>query len=930
MIKLNCFSCGKPFGVPGEQAGKRAKCPRCGAVNGVPADIASVDVHAPAAPIPVASPSASSIQHDVPVFTVDSHASHGQPFQRRRKSAVWPYVALAGGGVAVIAVVAILILSSNGTGGSDDSLALEPLSDIAVQECVLTERTVNLKNAERWKDKVKFSLVAGPPGAEIDERSGHLRWQPSEEQGPGQVQVTVRVADAASESVYVEQTFQITVHEVNQPPALEPISDVALSAGESMSVQAKASDTDFPAVKLQYSLAAGASSGAHIDSETGALNWTPAETDAGRTFQFIVLASEPGPRGMTARQSFNVQVKASDSLIATTIGEGANVSSQLDPHSGQPSFAGQSVGVATVAVTPLPETNLPQLPQPGAREEQGDQVLLDLYDKKKLFLPIEYPTLRRIYAERFERQHEQQIQQAFGADYEEMNAWLTEHRDIKEEFYTAIKAEYDDVLAALTIFKDLKQKFPAKIEPFANVAIAIAVTWDQPRGGVYDYRQHQMRTKSTLPEGDLDAAGNFQFLLDTERFMQGRGQFLPWEFLVLIVDHRTPVIERQWALSNYLPQRAMFGKCYADVPYDYEMLRTGSQQCQLGGKPYVLPNIRQFGGVCAMQADYAARVGKSMGVPAAYVRGESNAGDLHAWVMWVELLRVAPGSIGFSLESYGRYRGDQFYVGHLDDPQTGHEITDRELELRLHTVGINAAAKRQADLIMRSYPMLSAKRQMDVGARLRFLEQTITLSPGNEDAWMTVAKMSGEEEVKVKHSKQMLAVLDQLFRTFSNFPDFTWKIFDDLIAFQSDHKQRTKFYERLVMLYEQAGRPDLACEARLKLSDYHVTEGRPLDAVLGLAYTIKKFPSEGRYVPRMLDKLEQTCQGVEGADKELLAFYASFLPMIPQMRGDDPSKYCMAMFERGIERFKQFGQPQLAQLYEAQLAKIRAGQGRRS
>jgi phage FluMu protein Com len=1030
MIKLKCLSCGKTIGVPGEHSAGRVKCPQCGAVNSVPSNVAGAAGNVPTAPTSTApmstaqkssatmsatSPSPNPTQNTPPAFFVDSKAPLAQPKQQRRKSATWPYLALAGGSVAVLAVVALLFLSSAGSAPADDALALEPILDITIQESLPMNVQAKLTNADRWKDKVKFSLVAGPPGAVIDEHAGLVRWQPTEEQGPGQFQVTVRVADAAGVSVNHEQTFQITVLEDNRPPTLEPIADVIVGAGQPMSLQAKGSDADFPPVKLQYSLAAGAPSGARIDATTGAITWTPADADAGQTFQFIVLASEPGPRGMSAQQRFAVQVKASerpldrfvaglqargvkvqvmgdehppqlsrtcsvlevdgqtvrafefstaaeaqdaatqtapdasvvfgkpmkwkvqpflfhsDRLIALYAGDDANVLGQLDAQFGRPFAVGRPKETESVAsAAPLPEINLPQLPQPGVLEDQGDQVLLDLYEKKKLFLPIEYPTLRRIYAERFERQNEQKIKQAFGADYEEMNKWLAGHRDIKEELYTAIKTEYDDVTAVLAIFRDLKQKFPTKIESYANLAIATAVTWDQPRSGVYDYGMHQRRTKSTMPEGELDAAGNFQFLLDTEKFMQGRGQFLPWEFLVLIVDHRTSLTERQWALGNYLPQRAMFGKCYADVPYDFEMLRTGSQQCKLGGQVYSLPNIRQLGGVCAMQADYAARVGKSMGVPAAYVRGESNSGELHAWVMWVELLRVTPGSIGFSLESHGRYRGDQYYVGRLRDPQTGQEITDRELELRLHTVGIGAAAKRQADLIMQSYLMLSLKKQMDIGERLRFLDQAISLSPGNEDAWMTMAKMSGEEEVKAKHGKQMMTALDKLFRTFGNFPDFTWKIFDDLIAFQGDHKQRTKLYERLVVLYEQAARPDLACEARLKLSDYHVTEGRPLDAVQGLAFTIKKFPDEGRYVPRMLDKLEQICQGLEGADKELLAFYASFLPMIPQMRGNDPSKYCMAMFERGIDRFKQYNQPQLAQAYEAQLAKIRAGQGRKS
>jgi glycosyltransferase involved in cell wall biosynthesis len=46
----------------------------------------------------------------------------------------------------------------------------------------------------------------------------------------------------------------------------------------------------------------------------------------------------------------------------------------------------------------------------------------------------------------------------------------------------------------------------------------------------------------------------------------------------------------------------------------------------------IAARIREHGGVCAMQADFAARVAKSLGVPAEYVGGEANSGGLHAWL----------------------------------------------------------------------------------------------------------------------------------------------------------------------------------------------------------------------------------------------------------------------------------------------------------
>jgi hypothetical protein len=360
------------------------------------------------------------------------------------------------------------------------------------------------------------------------------------------------------------------------------------------------------------------------------------------------------------------------------------------------------------------------------------------------------------------------------------------------------------------------------------------------------------------------------------------------------------------------------------------MLETGSAQAQMNGQDYTLANLRTYGGVCALQADFSSRVAKSLGVPAAYVGGKSAYGELHAWVMWVEVKSVSPKKIGFTLESHGRYRGDKYYVGNLRDPKTGSQTTDRKLELRLHTVGMDTIAKRHADLVMAAYPTLRDQQSFAVNDQFSFMRRVIELCPGNQQAWVSLAAMASDETVQEKHRKQMDGILNQLFQTFASFPDFTWTIFDDLIAFETRLKERIKLYERLVLLYQAAQRPDLACEARLRLTDLLEEDGRAIEGIQGLAATIHVFVDEGRYVPRMLDRIELICQNMDGATPHLLQFYNSFLPKIPQMRGSRPSQYCIEMFQRGIAKFREHGELAAAQLYEAQLMQIQAGRGRRS
>ena len=578
--------------------------------------------------------------------------------------------------------------------------------------------------------------------------------------------------------------------------------------------------------------------------------------------------------------------------------------------------------------TPAPAATVPAEAIPAPTQESPDaalrKIVRELFDGKKLLLKKEYPTLRKAFADQFAQIHADEIRQGLGEDYDAMMAWFEEHPDIQEEFYTAIRPGADNIPRALGLLNELRKRHPKQIVPYASLAIATAVVWDDERKGVYDYTHDARATKSKMPEEIADVFDNVQYLVETENVMQGRIQFVPWEFLVYVVNHRTPLAERQWALANYLNKRVMFGKCYSDVPYDYDMLNSNREVTRLSGKEYNFPNIRQLGGVCMIQADYAARVGKSLGVPAAYVSGEGAFGEGHAWVMWAELKQATASGIVFSLESHGRYRNDHYYVGHLEDPQTGERITDRDMELRLQTVGADTIAKRHMDLVMRAFPMLKEDASLDAAGQLNLLGQVIGYCPGNEDAWLAAARLARESAGDKSLSKQFGQVLDKLFVTFARVPDFTWKVFDDLAAFPDDAKQRRALYERLIALYETAKRPDLAAEARLKLTDYLVEENKKADAIDGLALAIRKFPAEGQIVPKLLDRLEKLAADVPDADAKLVQFYTAFLPQIPQKRGNRPSDYCIEMYQRAIALFQRAGQPQLAQALEAELVKIKA------
>ena len=555
--------------------------------------------------------------------------------------------------------------------------------------------------------------------------------------------------------------------------------------------------------------------------------------------------------------------------------------------------------------------------------------ILDLHKANKLFDKNEYKAVRAAAAKVFETRNADVIKDAFGPDHQTLSAWLEKQKDLKEEFFSAVDPKKDDVRRVLEIFHDLWKENPDAVAKYPNLAIAISVVWDQPRH-VYDYRPHQRRTKSNLPDeyekyGPLD---EFRYHVSHAKEIQGkeatnRLEILPYEFLVYVVDHRTPVGEREWAIKNYLAKRPGLGQIYKEIEYDNEMLRTKSEVCKLNGHDYTLADIKKYGGVCAMQADFAARVGKSLAVPAAYVGGESQQQELHAWVMWVEVKSASKNALNFTLESYGRYRGDNYYTGELHDPQTGVEILDRDMERRLAAAAKDRIGKRQADLAMEYFADVAATNEFDAKKKIQYLRDALRLSAFNEPAWLELARMARDSEATGDNKTAILEQADRLLTVFVQYPDFSWKVGGDLITVQKDTLNRNRFYERLAVLYETAKRPDLACEARLKWADFLAEEKKHTIAATGLAQTIKKFPDEGRYVPKMMDKLKEHCGQFSSGKEYLGKTYLELLRTMNPKRGTDITKYFIKISGDAVAFFKEEKKNKEA----AEVERIRAAAG---
>ena len=787
------------------------------------------------------------------------------------------------------------------------------LEEIAIQTAkidVPVKFTAKASDADLPANELEFSLNNdAPETATIDPKTGEFQWTASRELRGETLNFKVIVKETGDNGLEAEQLVRIDIEKGPSPAA----EFVAKLKAEGVEVELRQRDIDSQfagrsaALVFKFGEAELFEYDSQQDAEEQAAEVSP---DAKTMF------------GSPKEWDSDAHFYQTGELIAVYHGSSDVMLTIMNRH------FGKTFAIAKGSTSTTPTTTVV------AKDPDIDK-LVSLYKEvrgrkktKRLFLTTEYKAVRKVFADRFEREHKDEIEFSLGERNEAMQTFFENNIDLKEEFFTAVDSKHDEFRSALKILAELVEKYPKQIERYGQLAIAVALVWDKDRG-VYQYGHHQRRCKASMPNDLIGAVENFQYFLDAEQVTQGRVLYMPWEFLTLLVNHKTPVPERQWALQNYLSKSVMYGKCYHDVPYDDVMLQTKSQTAALNNKIYNLPNIRQFGGVCAMQADFASRVGKSIGIPAAYVTGQSSFGEGHAWVMWIEVKGITPTSINFSLESHGRYRGDKFYVGSLRDPQTGQSITDCDLELRLQTVGLNPIAKRQAKMAMAAYPMIVQELGLGVSDRLKYLSDTISLCPGNEDAWIAVAKIAGAEDLIPKDRKQVSLAVTQMFKTFANVPDFTLKVFVDLIGFEDDEAEKIKFYEQLIGMYYNAGRPDLAFAARKQQIVLLVKNDRTLEAIQALAATIRRFPAEGKYIPGLLNQLEQLAANIDGADQQMVLFYKAFLPTIPQMRGNSPSKYCIQTFERGIKLFQAQGQAQLAQAFQVELEKIKAGMGRK-
>jgi subtilisin-like proprotein convertase family protein len=241
---------------------------------------------------------------------------------------------------------------------SNSAPQLLAISQQSVSEGAMLSLAILATDSDVPPNALTYSLDPGAPaGIAIDSTTGALTWIPTEHDGPGSFNVTVRATDNGSPALSTHQEVAITVSEVNRPPSVTAIDDRTVAEGTLLSINFSASDPDLPANSLTFALDPSAPPGATINPVTGAFSWAPHESQGAGRYPITVRVTDNGSPVLSATTTFFVDVTE------------VNTAPRLDPIENQNAIEGHPFSLVVHATdADLPANELSYSLAPGAPE----------------------------------------------------------------------------------------------------------------------------------------------------------------------------------------------------------------------------------------------------------------------------------------------------------------------------------------------------------------------------------------------------------------------------------------------------------------------------------------------------------------------------------------------------------------------------------
>ena len=205
----------------------------------------------------------------------------------------------------------------------NEAPVLAAIGDQIVDEGSELTFTATATDPDTPANNLTFSLDAGAPtGATIDPVSGVFNWTPTEAQGPGTFDVTVRVTDDGAPALDDSESITISVNDTNGAPVLAAIGDQVVDEESLLTFTATATDPDDPPNNRTFSLDAGAPAGATIDPASGVFSWTPTEAQGPGTFDVTVRVTNDGAPALGDTETITITVnEVNEAPVLAAIGD---------------------------------------------------------------------------------------------------------------------------------------------------------------------------------------------------------------------------------------------------------------------------------------------------------------------------------------------------------------------------------------------------------------------------------------------------------------------------------------------------------------------------------------------------------------------------------------------------------------------------------
>ena len=166
---------------------------------------------------------------------------------------------------------------------------------------------ITATDADIPANALAFSLTSAPAGMNIDRTSGTITWTPGQGQRPSTNAVTVMVTDNGAPPLSDSRSFKVIALAPNTPPLLIVPTDQVVNELIPLVLTNYASGADISTKMPTFSLISGPV-GMTINTNTGAMAWTPTEAQGPSTNVVFVRVADNGVPPMSATNSFTIVV----------------------------------------------------------------------------------------------------------------------------------------------------------------------------------------------------------------------------------------------------------------------------------------------------------------------------------------------------------------------------------------------------------------------------------------------------------------------------------------------------------------------------------------------------------------------------------------------------------------------------------------------